>query len=186
MCRRHIFSRKREGGTARKAWGVPSGQYAGHSPADGRILPPQPKAKRAVFRLFLLFGNVKGFEPEKVSALIKCAGGTFLAGSARAVPHAKRGVSRAGSMPGAARQTVESCHPSHVGAKFALLRQLFMPMAKKVVIRPLPCSSFPNRTRCAGLRFGLLDGYSKFCFDIKIKRKPALLLFFIFNKPYRT
>ena len=25
---------------------------------------------------------------------------------------------------------------------------------KKDVIRPLPCSSFPNRTRCAGLRFG--------------------------------
>ena len=36
------------------------------------------------------------------SALIKCAGGTFLAGSARAVPHAKRGVSRAGSMRGTA------------------------------------------------------------------------------------
>ena len=42
----------------------------------------------------------------------------------------------------------------HVGAKSALLRHLFMPMAKKDVIRPLPCSSFPNRTRCAGLRFG--------------------------------
>ena len=28
MCQRHIFSRKREGGTAREAWGVPSEQYA--------------------------------------------------------------------------------------------------------------------------------------------------------------
>ena len=37
-------------------------------------------------------------EPEKVSAFGKCAGGTFLAGSARAVPHAKRGVTRADSM----------------------------------------------------------------------------------------
>ena len=33
----------------------------------------------------------------------------------------------------------------------------FTPAEQKSVIRPLPCSSFPNRTRCAGLRFG-------FCF----------------------
>ena len=31
----------------------------------------------------------------------------------------------------------------------------FYAYGKKGVIRPLPCSSFPNRTRCAGLRFGL-------------------------------
>ena len=31
----------------------------------------------------------------------------------------------------------------------------FYAYGKKDVIRPLPCSSFPNRTRCAGLRFGL-------------------------------
>ena len=30
----------------------------------------------------------------------------------------------------------------------------FYAYGKKDVIRPLPCSSFPNRTRCAGLRFG--------------------------------
>ena len=45
---------------------------------------------------------ITGLEPEKVSAFGKCAGGTFLAGSAKAVSHAKRGVSRAGSMQGAA------------------------------------------------------------------------------------
>jgi len=45
---------------------------------------------------------LRGLEPGKVSAFRKCAGGTFLAGSARAVPHAKRGVTRAGSMQGAA------------------------------------------------------------------------------------
>ena len=42
----------------------------------------------------------------------------------------------------------------HVGAKSALLRRLFMPMAKKDVIRPLPCSSFPTAPRCAGLAVG--------------------------------
>ena len=31
----------------------------------------------------------------------------------------------------------------------------FYACGKKDVIRPLPCSSFPNRTRCAGLRFGI-------------------------------
>ena len=31
----------------------------------------------------------------------------------------------------------------------------FYSCGTKNVIRPLPCSSFPNRTRCAGLRFGL-------------------------------
>ena len=30
----------------------------------------------------------------------------------------------------------------------------FYTHGKKDIIRPLPCSSFPNRTRCAGLRFG--------------------------------
>jgi len=36
---------------------------------------------------------LRGLEPGKVSAFRKCAGGTFSAGSARAVPHAKRGGS---------------------------------------------------------------------------------------------
>ena len=31
----------------------------------------------------------------------------------------------------------------------------FCAYGKNDVIRPLPCSSFPNRTRCAGLRFGI-------------------------------
>ena len=41
----------------------------------------------------------------------------------------------------------------HVGAKSALLRRSFLPLAEKNVIRPLRCSSFPNRTRFAGLYF---------------------------------
>ena len=39
-----------------------------------------------------------GFEPEKVCAFRKGSGGAFSAQSARAVPHAKREVSRANSM----------------------------------------------------------------------------------------
>ena len=31
---------------------------------------------------------------------------------------------------------------------------LFLSSEQKNVTRPPPCSSFPNRTRCAGLRFG--------------------------------
>ena len=50
---------------------------------------------------------------------------------------------------------LESVYAFHVGAKSALLRRSFIPLEQKNVIRPLPCSSFPNRTRCAGLRFGL-------------------------------
>ena len=56
-----------------------------------------------------------------------------------------------------------SVNASHVGEKSALLRRLFMPAAKKDVIRPLPCSSFPNRNlwrwvavwvpKCARLSF---------------------------------
>ena len=34
MCRRHVFSRKREGGTAREAWDVLSGESARRSAAD--------------------------------------------------------------------------------------------------------------------------------------------------------
>ena len=44
---------------------------------------------------------------------------------------------------------------SHVGAKSALLRRLFMPTAEKDVIRTLPCSSFPNWTHFVGLQFGV-------------------------------
>ena len=43
----------------------------------------------------------------------------------------------------------------HVGAKSALLRRSFIFAEQKNVIRPLPCSSFPNRIRYAGSRFGL-------------------------------
>ena len=47
----------------------------------------------------------------------------------------------------------DSHYPYHVGAKFALLRRSFLPSLEKNAIRPLPCSSSPNCTRCAGLRF---------------------------------
>ena len=45
----------------------------------------------------------------------------------------------------------KSCH--FVGAKSVLLRS---PLRSEANIRSLPCSSSPNRTRCAGLRFGFL------------------------------
>lgn len=63
-----------------------------------RILLPLPKRSKcqSVLASFLFYQ--KGFEPVKVSAYRKCAGGTFSAESARAVPHAKRGVSRAYSL----------------------------------------------------------------------------------------
>ena len=51
---------------------------------------------------FFFILSKKGFEPAKVSAFGKCAGGTFSAESARAVPHVKRGVSRAESLRGEA------------------------------------------------------------------------------------
>ena len=63
-----------------------------------RILLPLPKRSKCqpVLASFLFYQ--KGFEPVKVSAFGKCAGGTFSAESARAVPHAKRGVTRAYSL----------------------------------------------------------------------------------------
>ena len=39
-------------------------------------------------------------------------------------------------------------------AKSALRPRSFLPLAEKNVIRPLPCSSFPTATRCAGLAVG--------------------------------
>ena len=45
-----------------------------------------------------------------------------------------------------------STAPRRSKARFAPTS--FCACGKKDVIRPLPCSSFPNRTRCAGLRFG--------------------------------
>ena len=49
--------------------------------------------------------------------------------------------------------------PTRIGAKPALLRRSF----SKNAIRQLPCSSFPDRTRCAGLRSGgaALRDYSR-------------------------
>ena len=53
-----VFSRKREGGTARKAWGDPSEQYAVCSAADGQVpsLAPDWVWTQFAFRLFL-FGK---------------------------------------------------------------------------------------------------------------------------------
>ena len=48
---------------------------------------------------------------------------------------------------------IDFSRPFHVGAKSALLRRSFIPTGEKNVIRPLPCSSSPNRTQCVGLRF---------------------------------
>ena len=39
-------------------------------------------------------------------------------------------------------------------AKSALRPRSFLPLPEKNVIRPLPCSSFPTATRCAGLAVG--------------------------------
>ena len=49
----------------------------------------------------------------------------------------------------------------HVGASYILLAPTF----SKVRARSLRCSSFPNRTRCAGLRFG---------FGCNLERKSIL------------
>ena len=57
----------------------------------------------------------------------------------------------------------------HVGAKFALLRRYFL---QNNVIRPLPCSSFPNRTHFVGLRFG--SAWPCSCFSsVRSKRHTA-------------
>ena len=61
-----------------------------------RILPPQPSKEQVLLCLFVVFFT--GFEPEKVCAFRKGSGGAFSAQSARAVPHAKREVSRTNSM----------------------------------------------------------------------------------------
>ena len=52
------------------------------------------------------------------------------------------------------RENVDLDRPFHMVSKSALRPRLFMPMAKKDVIRPLPCSSFPTAPRCAGLAVG--------------------------------
>ena len=65
----------------------------GEAAADGRAFYRCQKEASANRYLLLFYFNSKGFEPVKVSAYRKCAGGTFSAESARAVPHAKRGMS---------------------------------------------------------------------------------------------
>ncbi|HIR10878.1 MAG TPA: hypothetical protein IAB30_01610 [Candidatus Fimenecus excrementavium] len=68
-----------------------------------QVLLSAPNQKESLWRLFLILQVIlRGLEPGKVSAFGKCAGGTFSAGSARAVPHAQRGVSRAESLQGEA------------------------------------------------------------------------------------
>ena len=39
----------------------------------------------------------------------------------------------------------------------------FYVWGKKDIICPLPCSSFPNRNRCAGLRFGIAASLRFYC-----------------------
>ena len=80
---------------------------------EGRVVIPygfksRLSHQKTAYTLCGLLFLFWGLEPGRVSALRKCAGGTFLAESARAVPHAKRGVTRASSMRCAAPQTVKS------------------------------------------------------------------------------
>lgn len=63
-----------------------------------RILLPLPKRSKCQSVLASFLFQFKRIRASKVSAHRKCAGGTFSAESARAVPHAKRGVSRAYSL----------------------------------------------------------------------------------------
>ena len=63
-----------------------------------RILLPLPKRSKCQPVLASFLFQFKRIRASKVSAYRKCAGGTFSAESARAVPHAKRGVSRAYSL----------------------------------------------------------------------------------------
>ena len=57
----------------------------------------------------------------------------------------------------------ESPRVHHVGARSALLRRLFMPMAKKRRHRPLSCVSFPNRTRWASICFFICNSVNDLC-----------------------
>ena len=53
-----VFSRKREGGTARKAWGDPSEQYAVCSAADGQVPSLAPKnSLHFVWAVFSVYGT---------------------------------------------------------------------------------------------------------------------------------
>ena len=68
-------------------------------------------------------------------------------------------------------------------AKSALRPRSFLPLPEKNVIRPLPCSSFPTATRCAGLAVGGLPCGRDFSrlrnvdfnhpFQMNITRTPA-------------
>ena len=83
---------------AESADALDSGSSRGNS-VEVQVLLSAPNQKESLWRLFLILQVIlRGLEPGKVSAFGKCAGGTFSAGSARAVPHAKREVSRANSM----------------------------------------------------------------------------------------
>ena len=73
---------------------------------------------------------------------------------------------------------IDFSRPFHVGAKSALLRRSFIPTGEKNVIRPLPCSSSPNRTKCVGLRFVAALWATFFVSDKNIAFNRSFLLGF--------
>ena len=72
MCRRHVFSRKREGGTAREAWRFLSGESARRSRRRRSSLLPLPKRKTRCFVSSFFCFVYKRIRASKVSAEVFC------------------------------------------------------------------------------------------------------------------
>ena len=107
--------------------------------------------QKTAYTLCGLFFLFTGLEPGRVSALRKRFGESFLAESVRAVPHAKRGVTRASSMRCAAPQTVKS-RLSHQKTAYTLCGLFFLftglVVGRVSALCRLPCKPPPKA--CAG------------------------------------
>ena len=84
----------------------------------------------------------------KVSAYRKCAGGTFSAESARAVPHAKRGVSRAYSLQAQRRRPHSVSRPYPGKSPLPAFRPAARPPTETIYSRPRKKPS-ADRCRCS-------------------------------------
>ena len=107
--------------------------------------------QKTAYTLCGLFFLFTGLEPGRVSALRKRFGESFLAESVRAVPHAKRGVTRASSMRCAAPQTVKS-RLSHQKTAYTLCGLFFLftglVVGRVSALCRTPCKPPPKA--CAG------------------------------------
>ena len=153
---------------ARRRRGLPPRRRGPRKRGPGRDLPPARLRRGAPRRHFERTYPLRAVKSNFLLTLLKISFiicgrqlnsiGSSSAWRCRVVGRA-RTIGNRVRVKSPSRVRISPSPPRRSKVRFA--PALFYACAQKNAIRPLPCSSSPSRTCCAGLRLGFCDGLSK-------------------------